>query len=157
MNSAITWGDFEPPRIAGGMSLTALSTSLVSARLSDWEALAEAMRAIERLEDDWDDLGSSAPTQEVSASAFVFFDWLRQWDPTNPPDRILASPTGSYIFEWQPEGMVVEAEIQDPWIVEFSVKQHSEEPEYWQLRLARESAKDPLWEQFPPVVRSVAA
>ena len=122
-----------------------------------WTACEQRLYEISKLTDDWDGLGADAPDVDAKDTAFKFLGVLRaRRDP--PPHRIIASPEGSIVFEWQEEpGLRVEAEIIQRDLVEISRKEFGDEPIFSEELLGRGSVWDDIAWPTPLELETSAA
>jgi hypothetical protein len=83
------------------------------------------------LGDDWDGKGALAPGIGVLRAAAELIGQASNALP--PPARIVASPTGSIVVEWEVGGSYLEAEIEEPgraeWMLEEQGRYH-----HWETR-----------------------
>jgi hypothetical protein len=76
-----------------------------------WESAVQKMVAFQELEDDWDGQGAQAPTYEILCSAIGLAYTFHQ-QGVDPPSRVVPTPEGSVVFEWQdPDGTYAEVEV----------------------------------------------
>jgi hypothetical protein len=122
------WTDettFYPP--PGSLPADALATSMEDA----WEKIEGTLRGMRRLKDGWDGAGAEAPRREVVDSAISFLRELRERG-TPRPSRVVASPNGAVVIEWQMDGTYREAEIAEPERVEWMLSQMHRPTRHWQ-------------------------
>lgn len=121
---------------SGPMSPSGLSTSSESEFYRQWSERITNLRRLRSLRDNWDSEGAEAPRPEVVDSIEVLFGSLRSDRSLPPPSRIVASPSGSVIIEWQIErGTYLEAECSEPyhaeWMLEVPNRPTTHWPQFW--------------------------
>jgi hypothetical protein len=134
------WTDKEFVRFgasSGPMSPSGLSTSVESEFDRQWTERAADLRRIRSLRDDWDGEGAEAPRPEVVDSVEDLLELLRRNQSLPPPSRVVASPNGSVIIEWQMEGGAYrEAECSEPyraeWMLEVPNRPTTHWPQLWE-------------------------
>ena len=97
----------------------------------EWVSSANRLNDFDRLVDDWDGLGATAPDQDVIESAKIFLSLKRKRDPESPPSRVLATPDGSVIFEWQSGSTIFEVEIDAPGHANCMLEEPGKSPRFW--------------------------
>ena len=133
------------------------NAALTMPELEPWELHFVQLRSFYRLEDDWDGLGGSAPLAGVVDTAFALLTAFQKHPDVEAPSRVIASPSGSVIFEWQtPDGHRLEAEISEPGLVEYCLKQLGTDPVFWEEPLP-DRRKKPSWGRSSTAVTSEAA
>jgi hypothetical protein len=76
-----------------------------------WEPAVQKMVAFQNLGDDWDGPGAQPPSYELLCSAIGLAYTLCQ-QGIDPPNRVVPTPEGSVVFEWQdPDGTYTEVEV----------------------------------------------
>lgn len=101
--------------------------------LCPWEAVIDKVIAIQNLGDDWDGLGAVAPTGELLASA-VGLAYLLKDRGMEPPNAVVASLSGTVVFEWQwPDGTYGELEVDRPLHAEVMLTKPGQPAEHWEL------------------------
>ena len=136
---------------------TVLMSSPEARSFQNWNAIEMDLLALRRLEDNWDDLGALAPAPELVDSALVFMKMMHDENPSIPPNRVVAGPLGEIVFEWQRLGLVVEAEIATPEIVEFCWTEEDKESKIWERQFSSQSHQDSSWENSSTVDCSAVA
>ena len=61
----------------------------------EWVSSANRLNDFDRLVDDWDGLGATAPDQDVVESAKIFLSLKRKQDPESPPVAYLRRQMGA--------------------------------------------------------------
>jgi len=122
--TSITWTEMtdrelesDPPEPYIGVLMSAPESD------SRWTRAEERLLVLRRLEADWDGLGADAPNPELVDSAVQFLAAFRRENPGRPPDSVVAGPNGQIVFEWQLDGLLFEAEMEEPGIVEWLRKE----------------------------------
>jgi hypothetical protein len=149
--SAITWSEAELHRLPGATARGARNILMDDEWATSWAKLARKLSAIGSLKDDWDGLGASAPSPEVKQAADRLFANRRQYDPYTPPNRIIAGPDGSIVFEWRLGLSGLQMQIDEPGQVTFVLESPGEEPHIWSDRFDRTNLES-TWEddrQYP--------
>jgi hypothetical protein len=140
MNVTATWfGTDQNQEIGFRRSSEAGSSALMSSdegrlgkRLAEeWVSSANRLNDFDRLVDDWDGLGATAPHQDVIKSAKIFLSLKRKRDPESPPSRVLAAPDGSVVFEWQSGSTIFEVEIDAPGRANCMLEEPGKSPRFW--------------------------
>jgi hypothetical protein len=92
-----------------------------------WSNVIAQLNRITTLRDDWDGAGASPPSAEVVSAARRFAEWMHSmhW---RVADRIVASPSGTIVFEWHDFGAYREAEVVSSELVEWMTICDGEEP-----------------------------
>ena len=89
--------------------------------LQNWIAREHDLARIRTLGNNWDGLDADAPDLAVVNRAEFFLRVLKEYEPANPPMRIVLAPDGSISFEWVEDNRFVQAEISDSAKVEWMV------------------------------------
>ena len=79
-------------------------------------SIYDRLRELSKLPEDWDGLGAKQPKPEVIDSILALVS-LR-----GGPSRIVASPSGSIVLEWQAPGIRLEVEVTEPYHAECTWK-----------------------------------
>jgi len=117
---------------AGPSALMSSDECRLGKRLAEeWVSSANRLNDFDRLVDDWDGLGATAPDQDVVESAKIFLSLKRTQDPESPPSRVLAAPDGSVVFEWQSGSIIFEVEIDAPGRANYMVEVPGKSPRFW--------------------------
>lgn len=117
---------------AGPSTLMSSDESRLRKRLAEeWVSSANRLSDFDRLVDDWDGLGATAPAQDVVESAKLFLLIRRTQDLESPPSRVLAAPDGSVVFEWQSGSTIVEVEIDAPGRANYMLEEPGKSPRFW--------------------------
>lgn len=110
-------------------------TAIVSSRESFLEGLwaqwFENLLSIRSLQDDWDGDGADAPTPEVVDAASRFLNAIRRSKQFPVPNRIVPSPNGTVVIEWQLPNIYIEAEITAADTIEWMVQEGGHEPKHY--------------------------
>lgn len=133
----ITSGDPSP-----GVSPEGLS--MVSAEEVVWEDSLKELLAIRLLDDDWDGMGATAPLPELIDIGVYLLDLVHQRGTLPPTSRIVASPSGNIVFEWQLDSFYLEAEITDIHHAEWMMETPGHPTEHWREEI--ESRHEPRTE-----------
>lgn len=97
----------------------------------EWVSSANRLNGFDKLADDWDGLGATAPDQDVVQSAKIFLSLKRKQNPELPPSRVLAAPDGSIVFEWQSGSIIFEIEIDAPGRANYMLEIPGKSPRFW--------------------------
>lgn len=119
------WTDegFAPSVSSGPMSPSALSTSFESEIDRQWSDQIMQLRRIRSMRDDWDGEGAEAPKPEVVDSVEDLLLQIREDQSAPPPSRIVASPDGALVIEWQlGNDGYVEMECSEPYRAEWMIE-----------------------------------
>lgn len=90
------------------------SSNAMDAELQ-WRRLERDLSLLARLPDNWDMGGATSPSPEVLASVAALLEMLRTDTAHMPPSRVVASPNGSIVLEWQTPFGYSEIEIAEPY------------------------------------------
>ena len=92
-----------------------------------WDLAQSALRQIAMLREDWDGAGA-LPIQSgiLQACNRLLNRYMRSDE--QPPDRIVPSPDGSVFFAWSTDAGLIEAEIDEPTTVEFTIPRKGRAP-----------------------------
>lgn len=93
-----------------------------------WGELTDDLLRIRSIERDWDGLGAETPDGALVDYAIDLLKELRRADELCPPTRIVATPAGTVLFEWQYDDGYVEAEIVEPYRAEWMLERPGERP-----------------------------
>jgi hypothetical protein len=96
-----------------------------------WDQLTNDLLRIRNVERDWDGLGAEAPDAALVDYAIDLLKKLRRADELRPLTRIVATPAGTVLFEWQCDDGYVEAEIVRPDRAEWMLERPGERPVHW--------------------------
>lgn len=95
------------------------------------ERMADLLR-IESLRDNWDGEGAEAPLPELVDSLVELLSTFRAEQTAPPPSRVVASPIGSVVIEWQLEDNVyAELECSEPYRAEWMLEVPNEQTTHW--------------------------
>ncbi len=131
----------------GGANPDGLASSPEHQARHRWAQCVDDLLAVRRLKDDWDGLGAQAPAGDLVDSAIDLLQILMNQDELPPPTRIVATPTGTVLFEWQMDCVYLEGEITEPyhadWMLEHPRGCIEHEETTWPPRRQREHASQP--------------
>ncbi len=96
-----------------------------------WKERTDDLLRIRGVERDWDGLGAEAPDAALVDSAIDLLKELHSADELPPPTRIVATPGGTVLFEWQYDDGYEEAEIVEPYRAEWMLERPGERPVHW--------------------------
>ena len=98
-----------------------------------WETIIDRIVAMQHLGDDWDGLGAQAPSRDLLASA-VGLAYLLKDRGMEPPHTVVASLSGTVVFEWQwVDGTFGELEVDRPLHAEVMLTKPGQPAEHWEL------------------------
>jgi hypothetical protein len=96
---------------------------------SRWEQCRRQLEVIRALPEDWDDAGARTISSAIVDCALELLNrWLNE--PFAMPSRVVPSPTGSVVLEWQVGNLYSEAEVTDPYTIEWMTKIGDLPPEH---------------------------
>jgi hypothetical protein len=98
-----------------------------------WKQRTDDLLRIRSIKHDWDGLGAEAPKSALVDSAIDLLKKLRSPDELGPPTRIVATPAGTVLFEWQYEDVYIEAEIVDAYRAEWMHKTLGQRAAHWTM------------------------
>ncbi len=98
-----------------------------------WKERTDDLLRIRSTEHDWDGLGAEAPDDALVDSAISLLKMLRRESDMPPPTRIVATPGGTVLFEWQYDGVYIEAEIVEPYCAEWMLERPGEQTAHWTM------------------------
>ena len=116
---------------AGGLLNAALANSQEFSLVSLWDRRLEDLLSIRSLRDDWDGDGAEAPIPELMDTAIALLGWFRRSGHFPVPSRIVPSPNGTVVIEWESPDMYLEAEITTPSTVEWMEQKEGQEPQHY--------------------------
>lgn len=116
---------------SGALSPDGLTTSRESVLDTVWRDRLDKLARLSLLADDWDGMGATKPQPQLVESAAELIRLLRDRD-LSPPSRIVASPTGSIVIEWQSLDIYIEAEITKPYHVEYMLERPHQPAKHWE-------------------------
>ncbi len=106
-----------------------------------WAQRLERLLSIRSLREDWDGDGAGAPIPEVVDAAIYFLDRIHHSEDLPIPDRIVPSPNGTVVIEWQlPPHTYLEAEIATPGTIEWMSQEGTQDARHWVTVLEAEIA-----------------
>lgn len=117
-NQAIVWPNPEQ-QTAASQSLPAIAEDI--RRLQGWLERETDILRLSNYAGDWDGMGSDAADPQVAGCALSFLSAMRETQNSEPPTRILLSPSGAFAFEWIDGDKFVRAEIAEPTEVEWTL------------------------------------
>lgn len=89
-----------------------------------WEQVIRDLTSLYQLSDDWDGCGAAAPEGQVIRSAVELANLLRA--KLHPlPDRALATPAGTILFDWHDASGYRECEVFSPDDVAFTARDNA--------------------------------
>jgi hypothetical protein len=97
-----------------------------------WKKVIGKLYSMMSLSDDWDGLESPSPNPFIVAGAIELTRDLIAKDYP-PPNRVVATPSGTVGFEWQISGSYMEAELVTPYRSEWMRIEESMAPQHWVL------------------------
>jgi len=100
----------------------------------NWSRIIDALLGMYALTDNWDGLGAEAPGADLLSSAMDLVQLLCE-EPTNQiPSRIVPTPIGTILLEWQTAGQYEEWEISEPYLAECMLKEPGKPARHWQVQ-----------------------
>ena len=96
-----------------------------------WSIIEKRIRSFADLRDDWDGLDSEAPELDVIVSAQELVAFLKSDMDSPTPSRVVPTPGGGVLFEWQLSGEYIEAEISEARRVDWMVQQSNNRPSHF--------------------------
>lgn len=148
-----TWSD---TYVIDAGAIVSLFADAVAREHEHWRQIERDVRGMRQLHDDWDGEGAEAPRRSVVDSVVNLLSQLRA-EGMPVPSRAVVSPGGSVVLEWQHAGgFYLEAEISEPYRVEWMQKRANGPAEHWANRwqAPRERPEDPcqiesdIWENY---------
>ena len=108
-------------------------TALNGVQPQPWRKVLDDLVAMQRLADDWDGQGASAPSGELLRSALGLAKLL-QVQGAPPPSCAVAGTSGTIVFIWQvPDGTYGEVEIVRPFHGEVMWIHPGKPAEHWEI------------------------
>lgn len=83
-----------------------------------WKKIFCRLESMKRLGDNWDGEGAETPSEEIIYAAWNLLEGEIRAN-NRAPSRILPTPLGSILIEWQEDGVYTDAEIDTPNRVEW--------------------------------------
>lgn len=130
-----TWSNSTIVTSAVDFDSDTVSVSSLDEREEDWEARLEDLISIRALESDWDGMGAEGPHPELVDSALELVRSLRESAILPPPSRIVASPLGALVFEWQSDSSYLEVEIPQPGCFQWMFETPGKQTEHWEYEV----------------------
>ena len=95
-----------------------------------WQVIIDNLCDISRLKDNWDGEGAEVPDGKVLESVI---DLCNQSCARKvlPPTRVVVSPLGDIILEWQKDGQYLEAEISEPYVARWMLELPNKPTIHW--------------------------
>ena len=115
----------------GSVEPKALFSSFENQLNTEWMNKFKDLISIRSLDDNWDSEGAEAPMPELIDSAIELLEILKNKGYVSPPVRIVATPDGTVIFEWQNEIEYMEVEISEPYYAEWMLEKPDAPMEHW--------------------------
>lgn len=115
-----------------------------------WNHCLRQIVSIRSLGENWDGAGARPIRDLLIKTANLLLEKLRTANTDIPPSRIVATPSGSILFEWHTQDGYIEAEIEEPLVIEWMIQQkgkpsrfqtHNLWPKY-EERTSMESVED---------------
>lgn len=136
-----TWSN---PPVAHIETYGSLTASLSDAAATDdlqWRRVERDILAMHYLEDGWDGEFAETPHRAVVDSA-IYVLGLSRKQRLPAPSRAVVSPSGTVVIEWQRCGQgYLEAEIGEPYCVEWMHKRADEAATHWSDRWSAPTAE----------------
>lgn len=110
-NNELLWLNIYPDVRGDDNTEIMLVTSQAVEIPNSWKKMLNRLNSLRSLSDNWDDEGSEAPNSDIITGAFLLLNELHAMD-YHPPSRILPSPQGTIVIEWQIDDCYIEAEIE---------------------------------------------
>jgi hypothetical protein len=104
--------------------------SIDTSRDSAWEQQEDRLLELRRLPDNWDDEGGRAPAPDVAARVSQLLREFRLVGTHPAPSRIVPTPDGGLILEWQMPGLFATLEITQPFSGAWLIQRDGEEAEF---------------------------
>jgi hypothetical protein len=146
-SSVIVWTQAQP---VGEGSL--LQNDLVGIAISKtWKEREQDLARMRVFEQNWDGFDAVAPDFALLDKADFFLSVLKARYPEYPPMRALLSADGSVAFEWASDDKFVQAEIIDPYRVEWMIATPGQETEFSIEHLDAQT-QEQAWQPKPTVV-----
>ena len=128
------WSDkpvdvYASPGVFSGHGLLTSAESVVE---SLWRRCENELLQIRKLNDDWDGLGAEHPQPEVVDSVLELVSQFRKESQVPPPIRIVASPAGTVVLEWQLPSVRLEVEITKPYQAECMLEEQGKPIQHWE-------------------------
>lgn len=128
MSAAISWSDSYLQGVEAPAE-TALTLSDPSAQ-QRWRRIQQDITRVRSLRENWDGMGTTAPELETVENAAVFAVSL-QTNRMLPPTRVVPSPDGSILLQWETDGGYLEAEVSDPGHIEWMLVRRGAPAAHW--------------------------
>lgn len=96
-------------------------TFLADEEARGWKRCSEQLDSIRALRKDWDDAGARPiPTAIVDNTGIILEQFRASGFPV--PSRVVPSPVGTIVVEWQGSQVHIEVEIAGPYTLEWMLK-----------------------------------
>ena len=111
-----------------------LSSGVTSTTEGDaWNRCIEDLLKMPGLPDGWDGSDAVAPRADIVDSAIALINLLQDDPEALPPSRVVASPNGTIILEWQMGPDYMEAEVIEPYHAECLLHRPGKPEAYWEI------------------------
>jgi len=98
--------------------------------VDNWASTERSLSDLFKMDDNWDGEGADAPKFEIIKTAYqLLISMQNQNQPS--PTQISATLTGGIVVYWRLDDVHIEAEINEPNIVEWMQTEPNEQPKYW--------------------------
>lgn len=101
-----------------------------------WKKMLNRLNSLRCLSGNWDDEGSEAPNNDIITGAFLLLNKLNAMD-YHPPSRIIPSPQGTIVIEWQIDDCYIEAEIESLHRAEWMKRTREGTISHWIMELPK--------------------
>ena len=144
--SAIAWTQAQPVQERlREQNLVGIAASM------SWNEREKDLARLRSFENNWDGFEAEAPDPSLMDKADFFLRVLKQRYPDNPPMRVVLSADGAVAFEWAKNDKFVQAEIIDPFRVEWMFAT-SEQDTKFSIEFLDAQTQEQAWQPKPTVV-----
>ena len=146
--AAEAWTAEQAVRVGlGSLGMDALASSPEHSLAHLWDLRLSDLLSIRRLSDDWDGEGAEAPGPELVDLAITLLDRWRA-SGVAVPERIVPSPNGTVVIEWQWPHAYLEADVINPRTIEWMIAEEGREPAHPVTVLDQRFGEYPVFEPY---------
>lgn len=102
--------------------------------IDNWASTERSLLDLYKLDDNWDGEGADAPKFEIIKTAYQLLISMQNQDQP-VPTQISATLTGGIVVYWRNDDVYIEAEINEPNLVEWMQTEPNVQPRYWDTTL----------------------
>jgi hypothetical protein len=96
-----------------------------------WSRIIDDLLAMYAMRDNWDGLGAEAPGSDLLRSTIDLVCLLKEEPEIPVPSRIIPTPIGTVLLEWQTARQYLEWEVTRPYTAECMSKESGKPARHW--------------------------